>query len=442
VLRKLWVSLFSAQLAAAGIVLLAPTDALAQQRGSEGGSSEQQETRRTPAMRETVYQRLAEAQECVENEDFDCAREKLGQIARIRDLNSYETAQMHYFHAFIHVTSENYTEAISAYEKVLEQPDLPISLEQDTKLALAQLYVQLEQYEKGLAMLEQWFQGAENPGTTPYVLKAQIHYQLQQYREGIPAIQRAIEIAREQNRAVEESWYQLLNVFYFELEDYPKVIETLTILANNWPKKDYIIQLAGIYGQEGQEDRMLALFEAAYEANWLTRGQELVTLAQLFLQAEVPYKAAALLQKGLEDGTIEGTESNWRLLSQAWQLAQNHDKAIPALTRAAELSDDGELSVMLAQSYAQLGRWEECAEAAREGLRTGGLDRSDQANMLLGNCLAEQKDYSAALTAFQAAARDARDDRARQAARQWIDYVQTEQDRERQLAEARARARG
>jgi len=254
VVRKLWISLFSAQVAAAGVLLLGPADVFAQ-RAAEGGESSQQETRRTPAMRETVYQRLAEAQECVENEDYACARQRLDQIARIRDLNSYETAQMWYFHAFIHFNAENYADAIGAYEKVLEQPDLPISLEQDTKLALAQLYVQQEQYDKGLAMLEEWFKGAENPGTTPYVLKAQIHYQLQQYREGIPAIQRAIEITREQGRNIEESWYQLLNVFYFELEDYPKVIETLTILANNWPKKDYIVQLAGIYGQEGQEDR-------------------------------------------------------------------------------------------------------------------------------------------------------------------------------------------
>jgi len=439
VVRKLWVSLFSAQLAMAGVLLVGSADVLAQ---DSEGSQGQQETRKTPAMREMVYQRLAKAQECVEKDDYNCAQEELQQLGRIRDLNSYETAQMHYFYAYIYVNQDKYNEAISAYERVLQQPDLPISLEQDAKLALAQLYVQQERYQDGLRMLEEWFKGAENPGTTPYVLKAQIHYQLGQFREGIPAIQRAMEIAREQNRPIEESWYQLLNVFYFELEDYPKVIETLTILANNWPKKEYITQLAGIYGQEGQEDRMLALFEAAYEANWLTRSQELVTLAQLYLQSEVPYKAAALLEKGLQDGTIEGNLQNWRLLSQAWQLAQNHDKAIPALTRAAQMSDDGELSIMLAQSYAQLGRWEECANAAREGLRMGGLSRADQANMLLGNCLAEQKQYDAALTAFQAAARDARDDRARQAARQWIDYVQSEQDRERQLEAARARARG
>ncbi len=91
---------------------------------------------------------------------------------------------------------------------------------------------------------------------------------------------------------------------------------------------------------------------------------------------------------------------------------------------------------MLAQSYANLAYWEDCAEAARNGLRRGGLDRPDTANLLLGNCLAEMKEYAAARTAFEAAARD---ERSRTAARQWIDYVEDEQNRERQVAEARGR---
>lgn len=436
-LRKLWVSLFSAQLVIAGGLFFTSQEATAQ-RAAEG-SAGQQETRRTPAMRESVYQRLAEAQECAENDDMDCALRQLQDLGRIRDLNSYETAQMHYFYAFIYFNAENYQEAIESYQKVLEQPDLPISLEQDTMLALAQLYVQEERYEEGLRMLDRWFEGAENPGHTAYVLKAQILYSLQRYEEGIPVVLQAIDVATSQGREIEESWYQLLNVFYFEVENYPKVIETLSFLVSNWPKRDYLIQLAGIYGQEGQEENMLALFEAAYEADWLTRSQEFVTLAQLFLQSEVPFKAATLLEEGLSEGFVDSTESNWRLLSQAWQLAQEHERALPALTRAAQLSNDGELNVMLAQSYAALGRWEECADAARDGLRRGGLDRADQTNMLLGNCLAEQKDYDAAMTAFQAAARDASDNRARESARQWMEYIRNEQDRERQLAEARQR---
>lgn len=435
-MRKLCLSLISAQLVLAGAALVASPEVSAQRAGAGNEQGQEQETRRTPAMREAVYQRLSEAQACAEMEDWECAREKIAQLGRMRDLNSYETAQMYYFQAYMAFESEDYDAAISAYEKVLEQPDLPISLEQNTMLSLAQLYAQQEKYQEALAMLDRWFMVTESPGTTAYVLKAQIHYQLQQYEEGIPAIMAAIDLARQQGRELEESWFQLLNVLYFELENYPKVIETLTFMVNNWPKKDYFIQLASIYGQEGQEERMTAIYEAAYEAGWLTRSQELVNLAQMLLQAEAPYKAARILEKGLEDGSIEETESNWRLLSQAWQLAREDEKALPALTEAASRSDDGELDVMLAQSYANLGRWEECAEAARTGIRRGGLERPDRANLLLGNCLAEMKEYSAARTAFEAAQRD---ERSRSMAQQWLQYLDDEEDRERQLREAQGR---
>lgn len=435
-MRKLCLSLISVQLVLGAAALIASQDAAAQRAGAGNDQQQEQETRRTPAMREAVYQRLSEAQACAEMGDMQCARDKLNQLSRMRDLNSYETAQMYYFEAYLAFEDENYDGAITAYEKVLQQPDLPISLEQNTMLSLAQLYAQQERYQEALSMLERWFQVTEMPGTTAYVLKAQIHYQLRQYEQGIPEILRAIELAREQGRDIEESWYQLLNVFYFELENYPKVIETLTFMVNNWPKKDYFIQLASIYGQEGQEERMTALYEAAYEAGWLTRGQELTTLAQMLLQAEAPYKAARILEKGLSDGTIEKTEANWRLLSQAWQLAREDEKALPALTEAASRSNDGELDLMLAQSYANLARWEECADAARNAIRRGGLDRPDRANLLLGNCLAEMKDYPAARTAFEAALRD---ERSRSTAQQWLQYIQDEQDRERQLRQAQGR---
>jgi tetratricopeptide (TPR) repeat protein len=240
-------------------------------------------------------------------------------------------------------------------------------------------------------MLDRWFTVAENPGPQPYYLKAVIHYQLMQYREGIEPIQQAIQLANERGDEPEEGWYQLLNVFYFELEDYQNVIRTLTTLLEMWPKRDYITQLAGIYGQEGDEQRQLALWEAAYEGGWLERGTEYVSLAQMLLAASVPYKAAKILQDGLDSGFIESTMENWRLLAQSWQIAAEDEMALPAYAHASELASDGELDMRLAQSYANLARWEECIESSRTALNRGGLPRTDQANLLLGNCLVEAR---------------------------------------------------
>jgi tetratricopeptide (TPR) repeat protein len=397
---------------------------------SEEGGASSQETRRTPAMRERVYNVLSEAQACAEMDDMACAEELLAEVRAMDDLNSYEVAQMWSFYAYIYFSQDNLEEALRAYLRVLEQPDLPIGLEQDTMYTAAQLYQATEQYQEALDMLDRWFAVAENPGAQPYYLKAVTHYQLQQYREGIEPVQTAIRINEERGEEPEEGWYQLLNVFYFELEDYPNVIRTLTTLVEMWPKRDYLIQLAGIYGQEGDDRAQLALYQAAYEGGWLERGTDKVTLAQMLLQADIPYRAALILQEGLNSGEIESTEANWRLLAQSWQIAQDDERALPALTRASELSSDGEIDMRIAQSYANLARWEECAEAARRALQRGGVDREDQLNLLLGNCLVEQRLYNEATTAFRAAARD---DRSRNAANQWLRYVENESAREREL---------
>lgn len=405
-------------------------------QGGEEGADVQ--TRRTPAMRERVYTRLSEAQECAEMGDIECAQQRLSQVREMTDLNSYELAQMWNFYAFIYFGQENYREAIRAYEMVLQQPDLPLGMETTTMYTLCQLYFQQERYEESLAMLERWFDIAENPGADPYVLQAQLFYSLERYREGIEPVRTAIRINEELEREPQENWYRLLNVFYFNLEDYPNVIGVLRTMIELWPKKDYFLQLAGMYGQEGEEAAQLALFQTAHEAGWLTSSNELIQMAQLLLQAEVYIQAAQILQKGLDDGSIESNQRNWRLLAQAWQLAEEHERAIPALIRAAALADDGELDVSLAQSYQNLYNWEFCADAAREGIRKGELRREDQAYMMLGACLFELKDYSAARNAFDDAAED---DRSRTSARSWIDYVNAEESRDKELAESLDRAR-
>ena len=303
-------------------------------------------------------------------------------------------------------------------------------METDTLFTIAQLYQATERYREALQMLDRWFGVAINPGPQPYYLKAVIHYQLEEYSAGIEPIRTAISLAEERGEEPEEGWYQLLNVFYFELEDYPNVIRTLTTLVEMWPKRDYMTQLAGVYGQEGDDQRQLALWEAAYEAGWLERGTEYVSLAQMLLSAEAPYKAGKILQEGLEDGTIESTMENWRLLAQAWQISAEDELALPAYERASSLASSGEIDMRLAQSYANLARWEECIEASRSALNRGGIDRDDQVNLLLGNCLVEERRYNEALEAFRAAARD---DRSRSAANQWIAFVQGEQRREREL---------
>ena len=100
-------------------------------------------------------------------------------------------------------------------------------------------------------------------------------------------------IANERGKEIKESWWLLLRVAYYEQGNIPKVVEILEVLVVNWPKKEYWTMLSGMYGELNKDKRQLAAYEAAYDQGLLTRSAEIVTLAQLLMQAEAGYKASA-----------------------------------------------------------------------------------------------------------------------------------------------------
>jgi len=402
------------------------------------GQQEERETKVVPTMRLSISDDFSEAQTCLDEENIECAQEILDDISRIRDLNNYERGQLYNFQAFMSFELDDVDAAITAYENImaLPQEDLPDGLISSSMRNLATLYMQVDRLREGLELYQQWMDlPYVTPNSSDYYLLASIYYQMEEYADGIPPIQQAIKLANDRGELGEENWYVLLYVFYYQLEQTDNVIDTLTILVENWTKRSHVLALAGQLSEQGRDNDTLTLFEAAYEAGWLNLGTEWVQLANLYLNAGTPFKAAVLLEKGLDENIIESTQTNWRLLAQAWQLSANHERALPALQRASDLADDGRVDQLLAQSLARLARWDDCAAAARKALDRGGLNEEGYVQMQLGQCLVNQREYDDARAAFQAAARDER--RAQDAAR-WLNFITEELKRERLNAEALA----
>ena len=156
-----------------------------------------------------------------------------------------------------------------------------------------------------------------------------------------------------------------------------------------------------------------------------------------FMQAEVPYKAAVLLETAMADGTVDRDARNYRLLSQAWSLSQEDARAIPALREAARLSDDGELDIRLGNAYLNLAQYDDCVTSVRSGLRKGGLRSDENAQISLGMCLYNKRQYDAAIKAFRAASKS---QRSRNIAQQWIRVIEADIERNRQIRLAREAA--
>ena len=441
-------------------------------------------TKKTGAMTEKVAKKLQVAQEAIEAEQLEEGLEILNEILVLRRLTDYERAQVNYFFAYVAYLKEDYRAAINYYNKVLREEAVPEGLLSSARYTIAQLWFQLEEWDKAIIAVDDLLANAESPRPDLYILKGSALYQLKRYAAMIPVIRAAIDLSEERNpfriqslqnniksvadenslkydtsgateinypqlvriiqaklkqdmsklrerdvepkKAIEESivdldrsvanlaigptkenWWLLLRAAYFELDDIKNVRVILERLLIEWPKKEYWTQLSAVYGQLKFDDKQISSYRTAYEEGFLQRSNELVQMAQLYLSMEVPYKAAVILQKGIDAGQVDLEVKNWRLLSQAWFLAQNDQMAIAALREAAKISDDGELDIRLARSLANIANFEGCVNSATIAISKGDLKRDDESYITLGMCQFEAASYEGSKESFGFAEIDA-----------------------------------
>ena len=396
---------------------------------------EEQETRRTPALRNKVYEKLAEAQAAAEAKDMNTAAKILDDMLagrRDNELNSYELANVYNLYAFIHYSNEDYPAALRAYENVISQPDIPLAMEINTRYTVAQLYFVQEQWREGIDALLKWFDMTTTPNANAYVLLAQGYYQLQDFDNALRNIEIAIADYDSKGRIPKEQWYNLARFLYTEKNNIPAAVNVLEKLITFYPKKQYWVQLSFMYSEQNDEKKQLGAMDTAYVQDLLEKDGEYRNMASLFLNAEVPWKAATVLQEGFEEDIVEDNSKNWELLAGSLRQAQEVKAAIPAMEKAAEKSDNGDLYARLGGIYLDAERYGEAITAIERGLQRGGVKRPDQARLALGMAHFNLDQYDQARQAFRAAGRD---ERSAQYARQWIRYMDSEIERQQKLAD-------
>ena len=449
-MSKFTKTLFSASALSAALLVAPVTASLTGQAVAaekEESKYANRKTRKTPAMRLKVGNALGEAQAFAEQENWAEAErvleEELGR--KLDTLNSYERAQYYNFKGFLAYSKEQFPQAIAAYNNVLKQENLPPALEDNVIYTMAQLYFVMEDYQKSIDYMNRWMEYQEAPSENALVILGQAYYSLgdknndaSYYRKGIPYIEQAINMYQEKGKEPKENWYLLLRVMYFELKEYRTVTDILELLVTKWPKKEYWIQLAGMYGEltnepgmtEKQkrelEKKQLTVYETAYRQGFLKKESELVNMSQLFLYHEIPYKSSKVLDKAIKEGSVEKNKKNWEYLSQAFINGQDYQKALMPLRKAAEQSEDGDLYMRLGQVYMQLDEYENAAKYIGLAIDKGKLKREDTAHVVRGMAYFNLGQLDSARKEFEAARKF---ERSRKMANKWISYLSKEAKR-------------
>ena len=403
---------------------------------AQDAPKKERETRKTPALRNNIYEKLAEAQAFAEAKQYAEAEavldDMLDATSKKSKLNRYELANVYNTYAYLRYVVEDYIGALNYYQKVIDQrPDIPLALEINTLYTVAQLYFLQENWQKGIDTLITWMSVTDTPSTSAYVLLANGYFQVKDYNKSLANIQIAIDREEASGKVPKEQWYNLARYIHFERNDFREALDILEVLIMYYPKKQYWVQASHLYGEEKDEARQLALLEATYEQNLLDRSQDIILISQLYLQAEAPYAAALAMEKGLADDIVDKESKNYELAGVAWRQAQEVTKSLPMLEAAASKSEKGELYARLGNVYLDVDKNKEAVEALKRGLDKGGVKRPDQARLALGMAYFNLGEFSAARRAF----RDARKDkRARTYADQWLKYISSEEKRLEEIA--------
>ena len=402
----------------------------------ESGAKKKEKTRKTPALRNNIYEKLAEAQTFAEAKDYAAAEEILNEMldatSKKSKLNAYELANVYNTYAFLRYAVEDYKGALNYYQKVIDQrPQIPVALEVGTLFTIAQLHFLQENWQKGIDTLNQWMAVTEIPNTNAYVLLANGYFQLKDYDRSLENIQIAIDREESAGKLPKEQWYNLARFIHFDRDNFAEALEILEILIMYYPKKQYWVQASHLYGEQKDEARQLAILEATYEQNLLDKSQDLVLLSQLYLNAEVPYPAAKTLEKGFKDEIVEDESKNYELAGVAWRQAQEVNKSLPMLEKAAAKSEKGELYARLGSVYLDVDKNKEAVTALSKGLKRGGVKRTDQARLALGMAYFNLGEFNSARKAFREAAKDKR---AKAFAQQWLKYINSEEKRLAEIA--------
>jgi tetratricopeptide (TPR) repeat protein len=263
------------------------------------------------------------------------------------------------------------------------------------------------------------------------MLFAQIYYQDKNYKSSLEYVNKAVDLAFSKDETPKENWFILQRANYYELKQPKDVVTVIENLVKYYDKPKYWVQLGGMYGEVGYEDKQLAVMESAYQAGYLTSSQDIITLVQLYRFHDVPYKAAELLSKAIDNGTVPAEEKYLDMLAQSYIAAKSDDRAIPVLIKASVISETGKFDAFLAQSYLNTEKWSLAIQSAKKAIKRGGVDRIGNMHLVIGMSNFNLKKFDQSLKAFSQAEKIAQTTKT---AKQWYKYVEREQHSQQKLA--------
>jgi len=375
-----------------------------------------------------VSRQLLYVQKLLDQKKIQEAQNRLTEMVGKSRLHDYEAAVIYQTLGYVYAENNDHKNTIKAFEKSLEYDVLSTIVQQSLRLNLGQLYLSLGDYEKGTSILEQWLASEKTSNKQIHELLAIGYYHQQLFKKSLLHLNKVIDSTGQPKKGL----YQLAAAIHFELSLFKESVELLQKAVKLFPQeKDFWRQLAYVYRELDQAESAVATLSLAYKTGLLD-ADDILLLARLYLSQEIPYKAAELIQREIESGTIPVNTASISLLARSWRQARELDKAASSYATLASMEKDGEAYYQQAQVYLEMQQWKPAVIALENALDKGLEQHKGRAYLLLGVARYELNQLDSAKRALKYAAEVAS---IKTQAQQWLQQVKTSQEEQKELCE-------
>lgn len=365
----------------------------------------------------------------IEAKNYDAALTAINaQIAKVQDPTSFDMAVLLQSKAQTLLQKSAFGEAIEPLEKALQLSDAKTPTYFDERISqeflyfLSQLYFQeasnsknpavaARLYEKSEAYITRWTKNNKKPNPDVMLFYASLLYNRGTQNADQPdesKIKKALEVvdtALRMSARPKDNLYVLKLVCLQHLNRNTEATELLELLVKQKPdNRQYWQQLAALYLGSQQDIRAILAFERAQAHGFMNSPKDNFNLVGIHFNIGQYERAAELLEKGLNEGTIENEEKNWELLAYSYQQLNRDFKAIDTLKRATKVfPKSGQLEYLIAQNYYTMEKNEEALPHLLASVQKGGGNKPHQTYLFLAFIAYELKKFDIALDAAERA---------------------------------------
>ena len=297
-----------------------------------------------------------------------------------------------------YVGQGEYDKALTYYRTALAAQGLSDIANREMLREVAQVELLKKDYAAAVKTLEQVVQINLVPEIADYLLLAQAHHKLGNYVQVVAALDEI----QEKGLALDAVQAHQALALYYRAGAYLQcevLLQKLLKLEPNKPENWHL--LVSVYLQQNKKRQALDRLSLAREKSVRFTEKDVLLLADLHGVNENPYGAAEVLAAALVSQELAASGEHYRKLFEFWFQAREMSRAQQALERAAQLSDDTQLYLYLAQLQMEEQSWQAMHKtmlvACSDELQDKFVSR---ANLLLGISQLKLGDAAGARRAF------------------------------------------